>query len=133
MEYLKMDPEVKTKLLAALRSGEYKQAQEYLHRGDGFCCLGVLCDLYRKEKGEGVWYPHIDGREHMFSEFKLPGTADAAFSPHEVNLWAGLSHNRNPQGEVERWENRKSMRKLASLNDQGQSFEEIAIWIEENL
>lgn len=32
------------KWIAALRSGKYKQTRGRLQDGDGFCCLGVLCD-----------------------------------------------------------------------------------------
>lgn len=55
--------------LAALRSGEYTQTVGKLRRThtgyEGFCCLGVLCDLARKDGGEdwkdekycpGQWY-----------------------------------------------------------------------------
>lgn len=31
--------------IKALLSGEYQQAHGALHRQDGFCCMGVACDL----------------------------------------------------------------------------------------
>lgn len=34
--------------LQALESGEYKQTREYLHSTKGFCCLGVACDLFKR-------------------------------------------------------------------------------------
>ena len=47
-----MDPELKAKWVAALRSGEYPQAQQVLVAVDadtneptGYCCLGVLCKV----------------------------------------------------------------------------------------
>jgi hypothetical protein len=42
----KMNPEVKARWVAALRSGEYKQGKGALRLNNKFCCLGVLCDLY---------------------------------------------------------------------------------------
>jgi hypothetical protein len=45
-----MNKEVKEKWLAALRSGEYKQGRHALKQDNNFCCLGVLCDIYSKEK-----------------------------------------------------------------------------------
>ena len=49
-----MNADLKRKWLAALRSGKYQQAKAALHRqGDGFCCLGVLCDV----SGLGKWEP----------------------------------------------------------------------------
>lgn len=32
-------------LVAALRSGKYKQGRNQLRYGDKFCCLGVACDI----------------------------------------------------------------------------------------
>ena len=32
-------------LVAALRSGKYKQCTGALRKDDGFCCLGVACDV----------------------------------------------------------------------------------------
>lgn len=45
-----MDAEIKAEWVAALRSGEYKQGQEFLAyaHDDGsveYCCLGVLCEI----------------------------------------------------------------------------------------
>jgi hypothetical protein len=39
------------KVLVALRSGEYKQARGVLQNTGGYCCLGVMCDVYEKETG----------------------------------------------------------------------------------
>tara|TARA_R110000851_G_scaffold53830_1_gene127593 strand:+ start:3295 stop:3636 length:342 start_codon:yes stop_codon:yes gene_type:complete len=39
------------KVLVALRSGEYKQARGVLQDTGGFCCLGVMCDVYERETG----------------------------------------------------------------------------------
>ena len=47
----KMNTEIKQKWVNALRSGEYEQGSEKLYSGRGYCCLGVLCDLYSKENG----------------------------------------------------------------------------------
>jgi len=41
-----MNPRIKQRWLDALRSGEYKQTMENLQDMNGFCCLGVLCDLH---------------------------------------------------------------------------------------
>lgn len=41
-----MDPELKAKWVAALRSGEYKQGRRALRSvANEFCCLGVLCEV----------------------------------------------------------------------------------------
>src|SRR5258708_20271541 len=53
-----MNPDVKVKLLAALRSGEYEKTTGRLARKSddgtkiGYCCLGVLSDLAAKRSEE---------------------------------------------------------------------------------
>jgi hypothetical protein len=52
---MKMNPDVKAKWVAALRSGEYKQGPEWLQGESGcFCCLGVLCDILDPEGWHGT-------------------------------------------------------------------------------
>ena len=46
-----MNTQIKQQWVTALRSGEYTQARWNLQTEQGFCCLGVLCDLYAKETG----------------------------------------------------------------------------------
>lgn len=72
-----MKPEIKTKWIAALRSGEYKQGKMFLKHADEYCCLGVLCDLHCKETGM-QW--ESDGS--YCGELKV--------LPDEVRAWAGL-------------------------------------------
>lgn len=43
--------EVFKQWIKALRKGTYKQTRGKLRSGDGFCCLGVLCDLAAKDGG----------------------------------------------------------------------------------
>ena len=47
-----MDPELKAKWVAALRSGEFKQGTTLLHSTvyDTYCCLGVLCEISGTKK-----------------------------------------------------------------------------------
>lgn len=45
------DEEIRANRLAwitALESGKYKQGHGTLHSADGFCCLGVVCDILTK-------------------------------------------------------------------------------------
>lgn len=46
---IKLKPEVTEKWLAALRSGKYKQGRKTLRSDEGYCCLGVLCDVLIKD------------------------------------------------------------------------------------
>ena len=80
-----MNPEIKAKWLAALRSGEYEQTRETLRNSKGFCCLGVLTDLYIKEK-ETKWIPEKRYDETVFYWFE----GELETLPDCVKHWAGL-------------------------------------------
>lgn len=119
-----MKTEIQNLWVNALRSGEYKQTRERLkdHNG-GFCCLGVLCDLYLKENNED-WSLDDDGLPCIeingfirYNETEHP--------PTKVCNWADINSDspsvKNEYGEPE---------VLVNLNDNGASFEEIANLIE---
>lgn len=119
----KMRKSVKKAWIEALTNGEYKQGQTQLRDvraggEDKFCCLGVLCDLYRKTRKRGRWVGNsfvlTDGTDRRYYS-TLP--------PVEVVKWAGL-RNSNPYiGGLN----------LAGFNDRGLSFSGIAEIIRENL
>lgn len=123
---LKMNPEVKKKWLKALRSGEYKQTVGVLHKkGGGFCCLGVLTDLYLKEKGiEDGWVGEDRGDE---CQVKLTKSGEHDFEnllPSKVASWAGLKGQDNPvcgDFSLAEWNDgeggatRKTFKKIADL------------------
>jgi len=108
------------KWVEALRSGKYQQTIRRLHRvakrdwvpnePEGYCCLGVACELFDKENpGVLTRRLHDDGVE-SFNEVKgLP--------PALVIDWLGLysDHSRNS---------------LVKMNDRGKTFNEIADYIE---
>ena len=102
-----MDPEIKAKWLAALRSGERQQASKVLRtKDDRFCCLGVLCDLVAPDAWDlrGNLY-QMSGRRSMPPDYICKKTG--VFG-HEADF-------------------------LANMNDTGSSFAQIANYIEENL
>jgi len=115
-----MNPEVKTKWIAALVSGEYKQGEGVLRDNENnFCCLGVLCDLAVK-----------DGLD-----VKVEGLLDRAYQydgrvgglPQSVQRWAGMDGSMGNFYE----ENGEYEGCLADINDDGTPFTEIAKIIEE--
>jgi hypothetical protein len=121
-----MKAEVKKIWLEALRSGEYKQTQLRLNNGQGgFCCLGVLCDLYQKEQTrkkkkkltESTYLYH-----HSVGESRVSYNKNEIFLPVEVVKWAGLESS-NPDIRV-------GGPTLSGMNDDGKSFKQIAIVIE---
>lgn len=133
-----MNPEVKAKWLAALRSGEYEQTEGRLHDKVGYCCLGVLCDLYTKEVG-GHW-EQVDTGSHTFSFYDGVETPADGFPTLAVCEWAGLPNN-NPSVTLEvpdDWEDRpvggKIIASLSETNDElGCTFGMIANIVEEQL
>lgn len=132
-----MDSGFKQMWVRALRSGKYEQATGALRREVGFCCLGVLCDVYDSDK----W------REPIPREDLEDGSDDEDFKwsyadecnnymyditevlPVHITRIAGLAAQ-NPEvpygidGE---------MTSLASINDNGATFSEIADLIETHL
>lgn len=108
-----MNARIKKLTLEALRGGEYTQATGALRNPDGFCCLGVICDLHRKET-DNSW----DNLDYC-GEYEI--------LPQRVADWAGFS-SRNPLVV-----SKGGHRALSDLNDAGYTFEQIADLIEANL
>ena len=93
----------KEEWVAALRSGDYKQGHSVLKFNDEFCCLGVLCDL-----SGGEWNK-TSTKIDSFSE-------STSYPPYLIECASDLSFTT-----------------LASMNDNGKSFNEIADKIEVEL
>lgn len=114
-----MNSNIKQQWVNALRSNEYSQGVGQLQNTDGFCCLGVLCDLYAKETG-------TEWEDVSYTSDYYVFMGESAYLPVEVKEWAGLNshypHIRNAKGHL---------RELATLNDTGVEFTEIAQMIEE--
>jgi hypothetical protein len=105
---IEMNEEWRKRWVAALRSGEYRQAQMSLRDGNRFCCLGVLCDLSRVGHWDG------DGN-YVVDEGKNGGLA-----PVGVVELVGLQDNAE----------RDTQRRISTLNDEGATFAQIADMIE---
>ena len=123
-----MNQYVKRKWVAALRSGEYKQAGGRLRKGDCYCCLGVLTDLYDKDiqNDHHEWY-EVDGKYGYYSD---GGTVEAIL-PESVMKWADLKEC-NPTVLEERMG--QPVTSLAYLNDnEALDFNQLADIIEAQL
>lgn len=130
--------------VAALRSGLYDQCTGYLHNKNsgektGYCCLGVLCEInpkVEKDRSNPLWdkYKYIDPKAPYVNQGgtrALPPSlaqvlgfhsTNAKFSTKEIK-WTtpmplSLTHCLNVT--------------LASLNDEGWTFDQIADFIEAN-
>lgn len=129
----KMKAAIKRRWVAALRSGKYKQSEGQLREVDydndravlGYCCLGVLCDVYANSKAGA----HAKWKDEGF-------LGETTYLPTEVREWAGLP------GEDEAscykpapgYHHETVQEALTTLNDViGAGFKRIAAWIEKNL
>lgn len=115
-----MKPEIKAQWIQALRGGEYTQTKGELRTPNGYCCLGVLTDLYLKEHNEEWEYnERCDQYQYLDSRFGLA---------EEVMVWADLD-NEDPDVYID-----DTDYTLAHYNDLlFYSFEQIADLIEEHL
>ncbi len=100
----------------ALRSGDYQQTTGELHNRAGFCCLGVACDVFIKAGG-ALEEVAQNGCFH----YRDTHSTESAVLPNAVRDWLGL---RTGDGAI------SQDLSLASENDNGASFEEIADLIE---
>jgi len=104
----KIDPEFKKKWIAALLSGNYKQTIGCLRNLDGFCCLGVACDIIDKTQWD---FRDEIGRYYYKQSFCIP--------PYDTRNLIGLKD--------------KSINQLVDMNENGWTFLQIARWIESDL
>jgi len=135
----RMNPEIKSKWIAALRSGQYEQArgglQRILYRDNetghidcGFCCLGVLCDIAMQED-EVCWWKD---QEAISTDHTGQFTVNADALPSSVVEWAGLEDS-DPEVPFP-IDDDKDRKRLSELNDSFRlDFGQIADIIEEHL
>jgi len=124
-----MKQEFKDIWVKALRSDEYKQTKGSLRNADGFCCLGVLCDLVKDEVGID-WAEADPWGVTYFGDM-------ASVLPARVYILAELRTGspkvKKPDGFKGRGSEGLDTSTLADLNDNGYTFEQIADIIEEEL
>ena len=112
---MSINKELAKKWVAALRSGEYKQTGNVLRNLDGFCCLGVLCDILDSGKWNNnkrfIFFDELDDNKLYESGTEIPNT-----------IWYNMFGNTSSQNL------------LIDMNDLGaSSFYEIADYVETTL
>lgn len=110
--------EIQRKWIDALRSGDYQQCKNYLHTNDGYCCLGVACDILKipvEYDDDGVAY-YQDEHE------KLPASVY-----RQLNLIDNIGAIR---AYTPHFEKPFTEEALSALNDNGYTFEKIADFME---
>jgi hypothetical protein len=103
----KLKPDVKKLFIEALKSGKYKQGKSsyYDDTNDTYCVMGVYIYLYLKHIGEDWSYFDNKSKDEAVK-----------ISLHDVKDWGGIDAAEHT---------------LISMNDDGDSFKEIAKFIEE--
>ena len=90
---IKFTQELKDKWLEALRSGEYSQTTETLKDENGFCCLGVLCDVIDPDGWKNI--SSEDQEDHKFDDSWLhihgPAVYGSAFHNMKVKTPEGFN------------------------------------------
>lgn len=104
----------RAELVAALRSGKYRQIESALSRNGGFCCLGVACDLIPDGRWEGEGYATFHDPEERKANLTLTPYVMAyyGFRGDNGGYYGGYSHS------------------LSNHNDRGWTFDQIADLIE---
>jgi len=129
-----MNSKIKEAWVNALRSGKYEQSSERLRSVSGYCCLGVLCDIYAQEHNtewefRGNEETNLQPMDYWYYE------GESEFLPESVMDWAELKTN-NPQLRVDvedgedNWNYKEG---VSNLNDSGYTFTTIANLIEAQL
>jgi len=138
MNAITMNPEIKQKWVNSLRSGEYSQGEGKLRSNYGYCCLGVLCDLYAQEQNQ-EWEFKEQYSEEINSRFDCwYFDGESAFLPKSVMEWAGLSVN-TPNMKVFATDDDLEEEEyfyfdeISNLNDSGTTFMQLADLIEQQL
>lgn len=116
-----MDNELKAKWTAALRSGEFVQGRDALHKDGAYCCLGVLCKVAGADMSGEIKNAAADEDEEG-GEIKPTAFIDESHYTEEDEL-GGLLDYFGIGSRVEST--------LIKLNDtDGENFNGIADWID---
>lgn len=126
-----MNKELKPKWLKALRSGEYKQSRETLKDDNGFCCLGVLCDLtypddwVKNKIGQGIGKYHSKANTYDVVDYDGEPQGETAISKD-----AELAEDLLEEFGLSDYDQKM----LIDRNDSFEwTFDKIADWIEKEL
>lgn len=139
---VQMKSEIRDLWLDVLVSGQYKQTQGALSNAQGFCCLGVLCDIHsnvapknaRKEWATSVHTSEYDGEAEMlslrigrwaFPELKAVDQGVSVWNSKKKEYVREVPDSPSGRAEI-------LLYILANMNDEGASFQKIAKYIEAN-
>ena len=128
-----MNSKIKEVWVNALRSGKYEQGSEKLRSVTGYCCLGVLCDIYAQEHNT-QWEFRGDEEINPQSQDYWYFDEHSEFLPESVMNWAELkTHNPTVRVHCDDEDTSYYTDEIANVNDFGYDFSQIANIIEAQL
>ena len=117
--------------VTALRSGKYRQGKGFLNKDGDYCCLGVACEVYIQSHPDKLEKSIV---AHDFGDTAYYGSGDDGTCcrlPKEVQQWLDLTTN---DGcfvlGTELAIQLGAYSSLVTINDSGQTFDQIADLIE---
>ena len=85
-----MNQDVKARWVEALQSGNFTQGRGLLRSTDDrYCCLGVLCEVYRRYNHSNVDWALREN--YTYYDFMVGEEISAVDLPKTILAWAGLS------------------------------------------
>ena len=129
MSFNKTPAEARALWCEALESGKYSQTQKHLCNKNGYCCLGVACEIFIE---------HETGLEKQIDPKDDLGTVEYStcrfLLPENVRQWLGIDSQNgtfsNPISvEVKGY---SPAHALVGLNDGGLNFHQISTFIRSN-
>ena len=112
-----------------LRGDTYQQAKAYLATADGYCCLGVLCELAGIPRSGNLSISGaIKPRYAYFVEGSGPNNASSydGTPPPEAMACVGLKTDTGSYRLPNESEEKPELHSLSCDNDHGQNFAQIA-------
>ena len=127
----------KTRLVAALRSGEYDKVSGALHRpGKGYCCLGVACKLVDPDgySGAGGHFHYKGHKSNLGLPESVAEEVTTGLLPEPDMSEFPLSYEQSRAALymfADFCVKENDCTSLSTLNDFGLNFNQIADFIEE--
>ena len=123
---------VKRMWVARLRAEGNQQCTGFFKKGDRFCVLGLLCQLYIEDTGEASW----EGSYLTLFDSSVSKWYGGSAVPSQVAKWAGFPRHRanwgDGIGESLRFRHEGRDYYLATLNDEVElTFDQLADLIDE--
>lgn len=119
--------------VAALRGGAYPQAKDFLRSEDGFCCLGVMCDIENSSAWIEETLNEMNSWQYEDRNYDIYPPVDVLwkYGVFEGDTAEYVDGNTTWKESLRRFVETGNVACLAMANDKGAKFSDIADAIEE--